>query len=355
MDITKLNINWGGAGFPQYEGFLRDAGGEGGGEGVEAPSGPLSYEDRTEAALKMFDSGGDDSEKTAGGEGEQQQTEGGEKTEGEELPIEGALTDEQRQADPQFQELTNYKTEVEGVLGEFSIPDLKEAKLQLADSQVLYGIMRGEATPSQLLDAMATNGAWNQQQKQVVASNLIEWLTKSGFLKDGAAAAGGDGKKPAAGEKFEDPVLKRLETLEQSREREKTEATQRQEQAHKEQVFGKFSTELSRIAEQKGVPKEDHPQYVDAVAKLINGNKAILERIEKGNFVDVQRLFAQVHNAEVARLERWTKQKTTAAENKGKNNPKLPSGGAPPVPAAGTKRDRPLTRDERIAKGMEAL
>jgi hypothetical protein len=50
---------------------------------------------------------------------------------------------------------------------------------------VLYGIMEGKGTPSQLLETMAQAGNWSKEQQQGVANDLIGWLTKAGYLKDG--------------------------------------------------------------------------------------------------------------------------------------------------------------------------
>lgn len=332
-------------------------------------SGPMDSESRADAALAAFN--GDDGaqqddqqqQQQAAGQqddaGDQQQ-----QADDQQQQDAGQLTDEQLQADPRFQELSTLRDSVANLATEFGIPlddkgnpDLGETKAQLSDASVLYQIMQGKGTPSSLLDVMAQNGGWNAQQKQMVADDLIGWLTKAGYLKDGAAAAGG---KPAAGAKpgdagFKDPMAERLDRIENERRTEQQTAAQRERQAQQEKVFNeKFLPKVGDLCKQKGVPPEFVADYSDRIAKAINGNKAILTRIEAGNFVDVQRIFSQVHNAEVARLQHWNKFQT-AGKQQQQRNPRIPAGGAPPNPAGSAKPGNARTRDERIAAAADML
>ncbi len=317
--------------------------------------------DHSEAALAMFTAPEGDTapptEKPAEGqqaaEG-QQQVEGQQEGQQEQQPTEGQLTDEQRQADPAYQQLNDFKDQVTNALAESGIPldkdgspDLNEAKLQLSDASVLYQIMKGEAPPSRLLDTMAANSGWSAEQKQGIAKDLIGWLTKSGYLKGDAAAGGQQQQQPAT-----DATTRRLEALENERKTEKQQQQERQQQEHQQKVFTSFTTKLAEIATQKGIDKADHNFYIDKVAEQIKGNPAVIARIQAGNFVDVQRFFAQVYNAEVARMARYNKQQTAAAEKKANSNPRIPAGGAPPNPA-GQQRPKPRTYEERTAAALE--
>jgi hypothetical protein len=321
--------------------------------------------ERTEAALAAFsgeqdnaDAGSQTNDSGAAG-GEQQTADDSqnarEQTPGEET-TEGQLTDEQINADPRFQELSTFREDVvtalsefPGLVGENGAPDLQQASAQLKDASILYDIMAGKGTPSALLDVMAQNAGWKDEQKQAVAQDLIQWLTKSGFLKDGQAAV-----KKADDPGFKDPLQARLDKLEnENKTREQQEAA-RKTAEHQENVFKtKFLPQVEKLCQQKGVPKEDFPDYASRVASLIQGNKAILGRIEKGNFVDLHKFFTQVYNAEVNRLQRWTKSQTAAAAAKEKN-PKIPAGGASPSPA-GSAKVAPKTRDDRIAAATELM
>jgi hypothetical protein len=120
MDISKLNFNWGGAGYDRYDGRMEDNAGEG----------VMDSQGRTEAALAAFngDEGKNDEQDTEQGDGKTvldgQQGEGegegqaageGAAGEGEGEGAAGQLTDEQRQADPVFQELTEFQQHVNEV------------------------------------------------------------------------------------------------------------------------------------------------------------------------------------------------------------------------------------------------
>jgi hypothetical protein len=73
---------------------------------------------------------------------------------------------------------------------------------------------------------------------------------------------------------------------------------------------------VNDLCKQKGVPAEDVGDYADRVAKSINGNKAILARIEAGNFVDVQNFLPRFTTPKSPRLQRWTKAQTAAANRR---------------------------------------
>jgi hypothetical protein len=358
-----LNQSWGGPGFAGYEGRMEDEGA------------PMDSDARADAALAAFsgDEGGDPNsngvdpnaaDPNAADPAADPNAADPNAADPNADPNAGQLTEEQLQADPRFQELSTLRDNVANLATEFNIPlddkgmpDLNETKLQLSDASVLYDIMSGKGTPSALLETMAANAGWSDQQKQLVAQDLIGWLTKAGYLKDGAAA---DGKKPVAGAKpgdagFVDPVNARLDRIENDRKTEAQRAEQARVQAHQKEVFDtKFMPKITDLCKQKGVPQEDVADYANRVASLINGNPQITKRIEQGNYVDVQRLFTQIHNAEVARLKRWTDQQT-AAKNKQNRNPRIPSGGAPPAPAGSAKPINAKNRDERLAAAAELL
>lgn len=319
---------------------------------------PMDFEQRTEAALSAFDDAAPTDNANSdpqpndptkdGAQGDDPNQDPNARVQDPAAPA-GELTDEQRQADPQYQQLSAFKDEVENVFAEFKIPDAAEAKLQLTDAQVLYQIASGQAPPSQLLDLFAQN--WKPEQVKGVADNLIQWLTAKGFLKDGQA-----GPAPKAGEPgFKDPLAERLDKFEnENKTRQQQEAAQREEQRQAAVFKDKFLPAVTSACKQKGIPEEDHNDYVNAISKLINGNPAILKRIEAGNTVDVQKFFAQVHNAEVARLGRYNKAQMDAQKKK-EGNPRIPSGGAPPAPAGSAKKVNVKSREDRIAAAAEML
>lgn len=257
-----------------------------------------------------------------------------------------ALTEEQLAADPRYQQLSEFQDSVKPIMDQFGVPDAKELTAQLSDSQVLYDIMQGKGMPSQLLDVMAQNEGWGAERKQAVAQDLAGWLTKNGYLKD-------DGVAPVKGDpNFKDPLAKDVADLRKQLTDRDAAAQTAQVQAHQAEVFKTVETKITEFCKQKGLADaEDVGYYLNQIASQVNGNKAIIGRIEKGNFVDVQRLFAQVYNAEVKRAQKFSQAQTKANDRKA-GNPRIPAGGAPPAPAAQAKRNL-SNRDDRIAAATE--
>jgi hypothetical protein len=354
-----LNLSWGGAGYPSYEGRLEDDGAE-----------PMDSQERVEAAMAAF-SGNDPDPNAAdpnadpGARAADPNAADPNADPNAADPNAGQLTDEQRNADPVFKELTEAKAAIDAVFDKHNLVAAaesngrtphEEADLQLADANILYQIMRGERTPSNLLDTMANVGKWQQGQRDAVASDLMAWLTKAGYLKDGQAAAGADGKKPAgkAGDPgFRDPMEERLNKLESANEKAAREQQERTQQVEKNRVGKVFIDHVEKLCGDNAIAKEDMPFYASQVAALVNGNKAITDRVAKGNFVDIKKFFDTVHSRELQRLDRYNKAQLNRQANKAKN-PKSPAGGAPGAPAAQAKRSF-ANRDERIAAATEAF
>lgn len=319
----------------------------------------MTADERTDAAMAMFDSPTETQDGSQSGEnsvpsgdagtaGSQGDASGETGSEGQQPDSEvqaEALSDEQLNADPRYQELAGYRSEVEGVLSEFDIPDLGEAKLQLADSQVLYKIVRGEGSPSQLLDAMAQNAGWSDQQKQLVANDLIGWLQKSGYLKgEQGQARKGD---------VTDPLADRVSQLERSGKDAAAAQERAKVEAHRAEVFGRFEKRVGELCAQKKIPAEYVADYVMKISNDIRGNKAMIDRIEDGNWVDVQRLFAKHHNAEVTRMQKFSAGQVRQHDNKQRQNPRIPAGGAPPAPAAAARPTLARNRNEAAANAEQ--
>lgn len=339
-------------------------GAEGGADGGDNVSGGGAPELSTaERALEFWDSdekpngadGGADQgaqkpgSEAAGAEAQKETEEAGK--DGEQRPG-GDLTDEQLQADPRYQELNTFRNEIQPVFDKYGIPDAKEADLQLADAAVLYQIMSGKAQPSQLLDVMVKTAGWSKDQVGSVANDMIGWLHKQGFLKDGA----GQGSGQARGQdgKFTDPAMERLDKLEADRKADQERQQQQVEQQRQTKIFDSFRTEVGKLMEGKGLDKEDLDYYGREIRSLIPAEQfnAIVNRIEKGNFVDVKRLFDQVHNREAARLKRYTDKTVKTAARTEKTAPRVPAGGAPPASAGQQKRNL-QNRDERLAAAAQ--
>jgi len=337
-------------------------GAEGGVDGGDNGSGGGAPELSTaERALEFWDKpeSGADGQQVNGGERQGAGKEGDQAVAGQGEGEQGAnkegeagqpaqITDEQLQADPRYQELDKFRNDIQPVFDKYGIPDAKEADLQLADAAVLYQIMSGKAQPSQLLDVMAQNAGWSKDQVGAVANNLIGWLQKQGFLKDGA----GQGSGPARGEdgKFKDPAMERIEKLENERKADQDRQQQQAEQQRQTKIFDTFRSEIGKLMEAKGLDKEDIDYYGREIRSLMPADQfnAIVNRIEKGNFVDIKKFFDQVHTRESERLKRYADKVSKTATRTEKTAPRVPAGGAPPANAGQQKRNL-QSREERLA------
>lgn len=259
-----------------------------------------------------------------------------------------AITDEQLQADPRYQEISKFRDEVQPIMDEHNIPDSKELGLQLADASILYQIASGQAPASRLLDTMIQNAGWTKDQVTAVAKDLVGWLSKNGFIEKGAQ--GGDGKQQFR-DPLEEKVAKLEETLAERDRRIEQERVQGQERERQTKIFDSYTKKIGELCAAKGVEKEDAEYYGREVRALIPQAQfnAIIARIEKGNFVDVQRLFDKVVSRESARLKRYTEKLTNDATRRQGTAPRVPAGGTPPPSKAGQQK-----RDLRSSEGRQA-
>ncbi len=364
---TLIDMNWGGAGYASYEGRLEDEG-VGGNE-------PLDSQERVEAAMAAFSGAGEPdpnaADPNAADPGAAAAADPNAADPNAADPnAAGQLTDDQRNADPVFKELSAFKDAVGEVFDKHGLSEAaeangrtpqQEADLQLSDANILYKIMRGEGTPSDLLDTMVNVGNWQKAQKDAVAGDLIAWLTKAGYIKDGQAAAG-DGKKPAGkeGQQFADPVERRLSALETQRQQEEHQRRQETQKAQdrliameRDRVGKVFIDHVGKLCKDGGIGKEDMPFYASQIASLVNGNQDITTRVATGNFVDIKKFFDTVHGRELQRLDRYNKAELARQANKNKN-PKISAGGGPAAPS-GAAKPKVGNRDDRIAAGVAAL
>lgn len=357
MDISKLDFNWGGAGYPTYDGRLED-------------DGTMDSQDRTEAALAAFtgqdDGQQDDSAETRDDSGQQRDdaasTGDDDGQQQDDQAASGQLTDEQRAADPVFTELTEFKDQVSQVFDKHGLVAAaeasgrtahEEADLQLADAGMLYSIMRGEKTPSSLLDSMVNVGNWQKPQIDAVAGDMLAWLTKHGYVKDGQAATPGAGKGAGKDGTLKDPLEERIKNIETAHERTQREQQQRAVQAEQDRVGKIFVDQVEKLCTTAGIAKEDIQFYATQIGAMVNGNKAITDRVAKNNFVDIKRFFDTVHSRELGRLKRFNEAELKKQQGKGRN-PKNSAGGSPAAPAGSAKRNVG-NRDDRIAAATEML
>jgi hypothetical protein len=148
--------------------------------------------------------------------------------------------------------------------------------------------------------------------------------------------------------------MERVEALEAERQREKDQAKQQQVMQTRQKAVEGFGAAIEKkLTEISPELKQLGPVYVQMVSSAVNGDKAILERFEKGNFTDVDRLFSEFH----AQMITFAQAFNAAVLAKNPSAPRIPANTAPPAPSgnAGAKRFNVLDRDERLAAAAEQL
>lgn len=315
-------------------------------------------DDRLDAAMEFFSKGdGEGDEKQPGGNLGSGEAEGGNQGAGEQGKDQqagdehGQVSEEALKADPRYQELDTFRSEVQPLMERYGIPDAKEMDAQLQDAQILYAIAQGTdvngqpATASRLMDTFTQ--VWPKETIDRVAGDLANWLSAKGYLQGGAAAGRKEGGEQAG---FKDPLETRVETMEREREQARQAEQSRQATERVEKVRGEVKSAVAKFADTNKVAKEDVDMYMREALSLIPDNQrsAAWARFEKGNLVDLQKALSQVHNREVARLKRQSQQQVTDATRRAQGAPRIPAGGAPPAPAGQQKRDL-RSRDGRLA------
>jgi hypothetical protein len=237
---------------------------------------------------------------------------------------------------------------------------MKEVALRLNDAHVLYEIINGKTDPSALFDVLESE--YPRGVYEGVMQRIVNYVVEKGLVQ-----AAGEEEDGEAGD-LKDPLEKKIAELSAEvkrlkkggaadpaaeRDRNAREAATR-DKAEKTRVFGEFTKKVEALAAKAGLDKELVPDYVNAISRMVGGKRPILQRIAKGNFVDVEKSFTEYHNR-MTRLFAGTQNKRVATKtSRDQQVPKTPAGGAPPVSGGKEKRNL-LDRDSRLAAVTEQL
>lgn len=265
-------------------------------------------------------------------------------------------------------------------------PDFMKAighlQLERKDAAVLYGILDGNIPASEFLSQIEKNKAFESVTEKIFSS-LVDHLAGNGFIEwyigqkgykvvksdaDPMAAAADLKSGLNAAAKVDPtikPLLDKIESLEKrlgggpaNAGAVDAEGLNVEERKYEDG----FNGEIKRLLKEKNVPEEKFFQeykkaIIAGVQSYPGGTKAIMDRIAKGNFVDVKRLFA-LHNNEMLSRAAAYKQGTTAPVKKIIKTPG--NTGKTVTPAAkGTKKKAPMTAEQakkaRLDAGLKAL
>lgn len=271
---------------------------------------------------------GEESEGVEGAEGEEsEQGEGAEGEEGEEgeaeyveddpdvIPAEMAehpAVDALIKRDEEFRAFEDTLSN-----NRYEIPSLDELKLQLEDSNTLYDILTGQKPVDVLLETMRK--AQPAEAFNRVMTDLVKYAAKQGFV---------EGVEEEEGAAAETPREKELR-IENERLRNQGAQNKAAQTANTERlaVAKKFEERLDTLLKKKGIEADDEVRgvYAKEVAQKIAGNKAILARIKKGQFVDVDKLFVEAHKTITSLTKKVAAKAVATHQVRSKTLPKTPA------------------------------
>lgn len=340
------------------------------GEEIEEGASTEEEEEGDEAAAAATEGGEEEEEEEEESEeGEEEESEDGEGEELEEAVDDSELdfADHPRFVELKATEETFQKLESVLAAGAYGIvlegdvdKGIGELKAQLEDSAALYGIIDGKLHVSQLLNTAAKNFGVDTAKR--IYLEVKEWAKANAEHLGDAYSEGDDGGDEG---EFDDPLQKQIASLtklvgtlqQQIRTRGTAAAgTEGEEATHRErtEVFNKFQGHIQALAKKRNLDAEDTKEFVDAIAKRVGGNKAILARIKNGKFVDVDRFFTEQYNRLAKKIVKMSNRRVDNKKIRDKKVPKNPASSASASSAA-TNEARPKTRAERIAAAKDFL
>jgi hypothetical protein len=251
---------------------------------------------------------------------------------------------------------------------------VQQLRLERTDAHMLYQIIDQTLPVGTLL----SNLERDFDQKKVVEPiylNMADHLGKNGFLeayldmrgfklvaKDqagtGAAAPGTLGQAvngAAKGNPELQPLVEQIKQL-QARLDGKVPGQLGQLTPEEQKHETGFENEIKRLMKDKSVDEKFFPDYKTAIIQMVKqypgGSRAIMDRIAKGNFVDVRRFFTNHNNAQLERAKAYMKPVTAGSKRIVVKKPS-PGNGAASNLKPGAKKI--ATKQDRISQAIQGL
>jgi hypothetical protein len=356
---------------------LGDTSADGGNESVEKPEVGGSQPDGNEGSSPV--EGQQPEVQTEGAEGQTQDSTGNENTDPNALPEEVAKLPQvqvlQREAEvaQKFKDLLveGYEIATETQDGKPRPVEevLNDLRLERQDAHTLYDVVNGKKDAGAFIDMLLDPKlGYGKDTATRVFTQLVNQLARVGFVQEYIAASGlklvtadasGTEVKPdGTPQTNNDPRLARLEgelARQREVERQRNEADEASKAgAEKAKVEQAFVGEVERLCKDKGLDQQWIADYMDGIAKKIAGNPAVIKRIAKANFVDVQKYFTEYHNSQIERVKKYNAQLATSKASIKSKVPKAPAGGSTPAGEAPKKRSF-ANAEDRVRAVTEAL
>lgn len=209
-----------------------------------------------------------------------------------------------------------------------------EIAARLTDAHHLYAIVDGNGTVEQLFNRIE-----QFQGKEVADAVLVKVLD---YAKQKGLVEGGDDNS------LVDPVAEENKRLKAELAR-KNNPAQQQTENRGAQIFNSAVSEMKRLADEASIDDWTvNNVLIPALGRGVNGDRAIINRIARGNFVDIARIFTEAKNHLVGRRVKANNRKVVGRKNRDARVPKSVAGGDK-LPKAAPKTVDHSTREGRIA------
>ncbi len=271
------------------------------------------------------------------------------KPEGDAKPAEGAPKPETAPAAElqRFQELLQE--------GERAIT-FEQLKNQVADARYFYDILEGKIEPATLLEFL-------QQNYPPVFQKIVRTVAEGlGVQASNPASSQAPSQAPnKAGEASEkagdkaaepNPLERKVGELEQWRQQQEAQQRQQETARQRMKAVESLQKKVGELAQAQGLEAEERAEFEHYISARIGTDPEARERLEKGNLVDIEKLFTERSNALEAMFQRRSERLLKSKQDRERSIPKIPAGGAPPAPATVQRPDY-STAEGRISAAME--
>lgn len=212
----------------------------------------------------------------------------------------------------------------------YPIDSATSLKAVTEDAFVLYDIAAGKGKVADLLNLFEKN--WKPENYKAVLLDLADYLKSKDI-----AVSGLDPRNE------KDRAV--IELQNRDREREST-ATQERVERTRHQAVTTLQTSVKSLAEKNGVPAEDIHDYALVISAKLGADPKLVKLNEEGKAgSEIERLFTEHHNRELARQKRWLDGKVSAGEKREEKLPKVPARESGPAPKGS---DKPYAKREEL-------
>jgi hypothetical protein len=177
---------------------------------------------------------------------------------------------------------------------------MQEVGLRLADAHAMYSIMDGKGADGIFDRIKKFQG---QEAHDFALNEVLKYAAKVGLIEsaDGAAAAAKPGGGAAAASVTETPREKelRLENEKLKKDQKTRETTTQATAAAERQtkVFNSTMGEVERLGTEAKLDKDTLMDFVvPYIIRKVGGQKAVINRCARGNYVDIHQFFDEAVN-----------------------------------------------------------